>query len=463
MTIEFHRRLVPIAASLLLCACSNLMPVYERPALPVPDEFTRAVPALAQAAPVSLDWASYFPDPQLRGLIETALRNNRDLRVAVLNIEQARAQFQIREAERLPGVGASATANRARNAAGDPATVYAAGLLVSSWEIDFFGRLASLSEVARAQFLATQEARKAAHTALVSSVATSWLNLLADEELLRLAQQTFATREESLRLVKLRFDNGASSELDLHQAESLAESARVVVAQARRQSQLDRNALELLLGQALPADFRAAAALGSVNLADIPAGVPSTVLVQRPDVRQAELQLEGANANIGAARAAFFPRITLTAGIGSASEELTGLFKGGTWAFTAAPTLLQPLFDAGRNQANLEVSRVSRDIAVSQYERAIQSAFREVNDALSGRALLADQLEAQRRVAQAEGTRLRLSQLRYEAGVSSSLELLDAQRSAFVAEQALIQTRLQQLQNQIALYRAVGGGWSNRE
>jgi NodT family efflux transporter outer membrane factor (OMF) lipoprotein len=289
---------------------------------------------------------------------------------------------------------------------------------------------------------------------------TAWLNLIADEELLALARQTLATREESLRLVQLRFENGASSELDLRQAESLAETARVAAAQAQRQRQLDQNTLSLLLGQPLPADFRAATTLAQVDLAEIPAGVPSQVLVERPDVRQAELQLVAANANIGAARAAFFPRITLTAGLGTASGQLGDLFQSGTWAFTAAPQILQTVFDAGRNRAGLEVATVSREVAVAQYERAIQSAFREVADALAGRGLLTEQLQAQQRVSEAEAVRLRLSQMRYDAGVASNLELLDAQRSNFQAQQALIQTRLQRLLNQVNLYRAMGGGWN---
>lgn len=455
----FPRALAAVAAAALLSACS-MMPTYERPALPVPNEFPHAAPTGAAQQPVSLDWDRYFAEPQLRELIATALRNNRDLRVAILNIEQARAQFDIREAERLPGVGLGAGASRARTATGDAATTYTVGLLVSSWEIDFFGRLASLSEVARAQFLATQEASRAAQVTLVGSVVTAWLNLIADEELLALARQTLSTREESLKLVQLRFDNGASSELDLRQAQSLAETARVAAAQAQRQRLLDQNTLSLLLGQPLPADFRAATTLAQVDLAEIPAGVPSQVLVERPDVRQAELQLVAANANIGAARAAFFPRITLTAGLGTASGQLGDLFQSGTWAFTAAPQILQTVFDAGRNRAGLEVANVSREVAVAQYERAIQSAFREVADGLAGRGLLTEQLQAQQRVSEAEAVRLRLSQMRYDAGVASNLELLDAQRSSFQAQQALIQTRLQRLLNQVNLYRALGGGWN---
>ncbi|MBL0423386.1 efflux transporter outer membrane subunit [Ramlibacter sp. AW1] len=459
----FQRRILGAALALAsLAGCGSMIPAYERPAPPVPERFPYdGATTAAATAPADLEWETFFTEPQLRELITIALDHNRDLRAAALAIEQARAQFAIRDAERLPAVGAGANVNRGRNGPGDPVTTYSAGLLVSAWEIDFFGRLASLSEAARAQVLATQEARRATQVALVGSVAAAWLNLAADEEGVELARQTLATREESQRLVQLRFDNGASSELDLRQAQSLTESARVALAQAQRQQALDRNALNLLLGQARPPQFRVAVPLSKVSLPELPVGLPSQVLVQRPDIRRAEMELLASNAQIGAARAAFFPRISLTAGVGSASTELTSLFKGGTWAFTAAPQLLQPVFDAGRNQANLRASQVSREIAVAQYERAIQAGFREVADALASRALLAEQLRAQRQVAEAESVRLRLSRMRYDAGVSSNLELLDAQRSAFAAQQAEIQTRLQILLNQVALFRSLGGGWGD--
>ena len=446
----------PLLAT-LLSPCS-MMPAYERPAAPVAAAFPQ--PSAAGEAGTPLPWREFFTDERLRALIDTALRNNRDLRVAALNIEQARAQWGIREADRLPGVGAAVGGNRARSSGNTTTTTYTAGLLVSSWEIDFFGRLASLAEVGRAQFLATGEARRAVQVSLVASVANAWLGLAADDELLAITRQTLAAREESRRLVGLRFDNGASSELDLRQADSLTETARVALTQQLRQRQQNLNALTLLLGEPLPADYSAGVSTQSVSLPDVPAGLPSQVLVQRPDVRQAEELLVSANANIGAARAAFFPRISLTAGLGTASSELGLLFAGGSWGFTAAPQLLAPVFDAGRNQAGLRSAEVAREAAVAQYERAIQAAFREVADALAGRATLGDQLQAQSAVAQAESVRLRLTRMRYEAGVSSQLELLDAQRTVFAAQQAEIQTRLLRLQNQVALYRAVGGGWS---
>jgi NodT family efflux transporter outer membrane factor (OMF) lipoprotein len=449
-----------LTASLVaaLAGCS-MMPTYERPAAPVAASFPQA--GTTQGTPAAdLAWETFFEDARLRQLIGTALRNNRDLRVAVLNIEQARAQYDIRRADRFPTVGAQVAGTRAPTANGGSVSNYTAGLAFSAWEIDFFGRVASLSEAALAQYLATEEGRKAAQVTLVSTVANTWLNLVADEELLALTRQTLATRDESLRLVRMRFDSGVSSELDLRQAQSLAETARVALAQQERQRLLNLNTMALLLGEPMPADFKSSTTTVDIRLPDVPTGTPSEVLVRRPDVRQAEQLLLAANANIGAARAAFFPRISLTAGIGTASAELSGLFSGGSWGLTAAPQLLQPIFDAGRNRASLGAATASRDIAVAQYERAIQTAFREVSDALAGRATLADQLQAQRNVAEAEAGRLRLSQMRYDAGVASFLDLLDAQRSHFSARQAEIQTRLLRLQNQVLLYRALGGGWT---
>lgn len=451
-------RFAPLAAAAWLAAGCSMMPAYERPPAPVPGDWPYAA-APAGTPADALAWQSFFGDARLRELIGIALRNNRDLRVAMLNIEQARAQYDIRNADRFPTVNAAVAGSRTPAADGGTNKAYTAGLAVTAWEIDFFGRVASLGEAALAQYLGTEEGRKAAQVSLVAAVAATWLSLVADDELLALTRQTLATREESLRLTRLRFDNGAASELDFRQAQSLFEGARVALAQQQRLRAQDLNALALLLGEPVPASLQAPPTLASLALPDLPAGTPSDVLARRPDVRQAEQQLIAANANIGAARAAFFPRITLTAGVGTASSQLSELFQGGSWGWTVAPQLLAPIFDAGRNRAGLRSANVSRDIAVAQYEKAIQSAFREVSDALAGRATLGEQLQAQANVAEAEAVRFRLSQLRYDNGVSSYLDLLDAQRSLFAARQALIQTRLAQLQNQVLLYRALGGGW----
>jgi outer membrane protein, multidrug efflux system len=468
------RPLVLALGAVLIGGCS-MIPTYERPAAPVAAVFTATGSSAATAsgpAAAELPWRTFVNDARLAQLIDLALANNRDLRVAILNIEQARALAQVRRADIFPTVNAAVSGSRTPNSSGGITSQYSGGLLTSSWELDLFGRVGSLKEAALAQYLASEENRRATQTSLVAAVASGYLALLADDELLALTQQTLATRDESVRLTKLRLDNGAASELDFRQAESLAEGARVTLAQLQRQRALDENALTLLVGQPLPAGAVAPVTVPTAAndtvpaplalapaLADVPAGLPSDLLVQRPDIRAAEQQLIASNANIGAARAAFFPRISLTAGLGTASSELSGLFKSGSWGFTLAPQALLPVFDAGRNQANLESATAARAIAVAQYEKAIQSAFREVADALAGRATLTEQLRAQQAQAQAEAARYRLSDLRYRNGVASYLDLLDAQRSLFAARQALVQTRLAQLQSQVVLYRALGGGW----
>jgi multidrug efflux system outer membrane protein len=334
-----------------------------------------------------------------------------------------------------------------------------AGFGVTAFELDFFGRIRSLSDAALAQFMATDEARQNVQISLIATVANIYLGLLADADSLALTRQTLAARDESLKLTKLKFDQGVVSELDFQQAQSLVEGARVTLAQQQRQRALDLNALTLLVGQPLPDASIGGTSLATVAIpANLPAGLPSDLLMRRPDIRAAEQGLIAANANIGAARANFFPRISLTASAGIASSELSGLLKGGTFAWTLAPQMVLPLFDYGRNQANLGVAQASRDIAVAQYEKAIQVAFREVSDALAGQATYSEQLRAQIAQADAEAARFKLSDLRYKNGVASYLDLLDAQRSLFVAQQAIVQTRLAQLQNQVTLYKVLGGG-----
>jgi len=474
---QLPRLLAASAAVALLAGCS-MMPTYERPAAPVAADWpalsaTAAAPAGAGTnagaeagmAAADIEWQRFFSDPQLRRLIEAALRNNRDLRVAVLNIEQARAQFQIRRADQYPTLNAALTGSRQPGTNDSITSVYSAGLALTAYEFDFFGRVASLKEAALSQYLATEEGRKTTQISLVAAVANTYLGLLADEELIALTRRTLATREDSFRLSKLRFDNGVSSELDVRQAESLIEAARVSLAQLIRQRAQDQNALVLLLGEPATGDLAVALPAGKgladmPVMADVPAGLPSDLLTRRPDVRQAEQLLMAANANIGAARAAFFPRISLTATAGSASSHLGDLFKSGSFGWTMAPQLLLPIFDAGRNRAGLESATAGRDIAVAQYEKSIQSAFREVADALAGRATLGEQLRAQQAQANAEAVRFRLSDLRYQNGIASQLDLLDAQRSLFSAQQAVVQTRLAQLQSQVTLYKALGGGWT---
>lgn len=461
------------ALALAVLGGCALSPDYQRPEAPVATNYAIADTTPNATPAAALEWQSFFTDPALRRLIELALANNRDLRVAVLNIEQARAQYQVRRADQFPTINLGASGSRAPVASRSTGTgstaagafeTYNVGLVSSAYELDFFGRVASLKDAALSQYLATEESRKTAQISLIAAVATTYLNVLGDEAQLDVVRQTLGTREESQRLTKLRFDNGASSELDFRQAQSLTEAARVTLAQLKRQRVLDENALTLLVGQPLPADWLATTPAAqtleqTLLMAELPAGLPSDLLTQRPDIRAAEQQLLATNANIGAARAAFFPRISLTGGYGSTSSELSGLFKAGTYGWSFAPQISLPIFDAGRNQANLEVAKVNKEIAVAQYEKAIQTAFREVADALGGRAALAEQFSAQQAQAEAEAARFKLSDLRYRNGIASFLDALDAQRSLFSVRLGVLQTRLLQLQSQVALYKSLGGGW----
>ena len=485
----------PVAAAALLAGCQNLVPHYERPVAPVAASFPGEAASATAATPAAeIEWRQFFKDARLKRLIELSLQNNRDLRLAVLNIEQTRAQLGVRRADELPTVNAGATGSRVPNTSGGISSTYTAGFSVTAYELDFFGRVRALSQAAQALLLGSEEARKTVHISLIASVANSYLSLLADEEGLRLTRETLRTREASLKLTQLKFDNGAASQLDVSQAASLLESAKVTLAQLTRQSAQDENALVLLVGQPESADSAAdlpatlatnlpnalpnvlpnampgtspvtlpgALPLGGQALVpDLPASLPSDLLVRRPDVRQAEQQLLANNANIGAARAAFFPRITLTGSVGLASTDLGRLFTNGALAWTFAPQLLLPIFDAGRNQANLEAAQVNRDIAVAQYEKAIQTAFREVADALAGRATLGEQLRAQAAQLKAEETRMQLTDLRYRNGAASYFDILDAQRSLFTAQQALVQVQALQVQNLVTLYKVLGGGWKD--
>ncbi|MCE4538950.1 efflux transporter outer membrane subunit [Pelomonas sp. P7] len=456
------RALSLIATAALLAACAG-----PEPKKPTAAEAAQAaLPAAAFPTPggggttaaAALPWAQAFQGARLQRLIPLALANNRDLRVAAANIESARATAAARDADLWPTVNVGVSGSRATAANGGINSSYQAGLQVAAYELDLFGRLRSLDAAAQAALLGAEANQQAVRIALVAGVATAEIALQADEALLRITRDTLASREQSLQLIRQRFEGGITSEIDLRAAESALQAARVALAQTQRQRALDENALVLLLGSALPADLPApSGALADFEpLAELPAGLPSEVLTRRPDVRQAEQQLAAADANIDAARAAFFPRITLTGSLGTASNQLSGLFKNSAWSF--APSLVQPLFDAGRNRANLAQARAQRDIATAQYEKAIQSAFRDVADALAGRATLAEQRSAQAAQVDAESRRLALAEERYRAGIASSLDVLDAQRSLFAAQQALVQVQSQRAQNLVAVYRTLGGG-----
>ena len=444
------------AAACLLAACNTMAPHYERPAAPVASTFPAAAASASTTgvAPAAQPWQSYFTDARLDQLISAALVNNRDLRVSMLNIEVARAQVGLSRANEFPTVDVQGTHTRETGLQ----TIDTVGLAVAGYEVDLWGRVRSLTDAALAQLAATAEARKAAQISLIASVANAYYAMAGDQALLDVAEQTLKTRTDTLQLYQLRFDNGVASSIDLQLNKSLVETARVAFVSAKRQRALDQNALELLIGGPLPPQLPAAPAWDEMALPDVPTDLPSDVLLKRPDVLQAEQQLIAANADIGAARAAFFPTINLTGSYGTASTSLSHLFEHSAWTFIPQVTL--PIFDAGRNRNNLRVSEAQRDIATAQYEKAVQSAFRDVADALAGRATLVDQLAAQQAETDAESERFKLSNLLYTNGVASSLDLLDAQRSLFTSQQLLVQAKLALLQNRIAVYRALGGGWT---
>ncbi|WP_229507724.1 efflux transporter outer membrane subunit [Massilia sp. Dwa41.01b] len=459
--------LTPLALAMMLSGCLSLAPKYERPQAPVAPAFPElpksggtTLPTATSEAPANLAWQRFFADARLRQLIDMALANNRDLRVSILNIEQARAQYRITRADRLPTVAAVVSGNRQTTGEDAPIqSLYQAGLGVSDFELDLFGRVRNLSESALAQYLATEEARRTAQISLIASVANSYLTLLADDELLAITQQTLKTREESDRLTRLRFENGVVSKLELQQSTSLVENARGTLAQLQRLRAQDANLLTLLVGQQIPENLPAGATLATTELPDLPAGLPSDLLTTRPDIRAAEQQLIAANANIGAARE-LLPAHLADRQRRQRQHRTRGLFKSGSFGWTFAPQAVLPIFDLVRISAGVDAAKAGRDIAVAQYERSIQTAFREVADALAGQATYSEQLRAQRAVAVAEQDRFNLSELRYKSGAASYLDLLDAQRSLFQAQQAAVQANLARLQNQVTLYRVLGGGWS---
>ncbi|WP_293997612.1 efflux transporter outer membrane subunit [Sphaerotilus sp.] len=460
------RHLEIAVAALVLAGCTNLAPRHERPAAPIPARLPLPAEAAASAvteALAPLGWKAFVQSPQLAQLVERALDQNRDLRVAVLNVQRAEAQLGVTRADRLPTVNAGLIASAAPNAStGRQVQSYTAGVQVTAWELDLFGRIANLGEAAQAQVLATEAGRRSAELALVSAVVSGWLTLGADAELLSVAERTLASREASLKLAKLRFDVGAAAALELQTAQSLVAQARNTQVQLRRQQALDLNALALLTGGPVPAEWLPGAVAGTVAgaaevLAAVPVGLASDILLQRPDVIQAEQSLIAASANIGVARAAFFPRLSLTGSAGQAGSRLSELFQAGNFAWSLSASALAAIFDSGRNQANLNVAKVSRDIAVAQYEKAVQSAFRETADALAGLSSWREQLDAQRQQLDAAREIARLTELRYTNGAANVLERLDAERSLLAAEQALVQTRLAEQVNRVALFKALGG------
>ncbi len=460
--MNFTRTPLPllISAAVLLSGC-QFVPKYFKPDAPIPDSFPTATQAGAKSA-ADIGWRDFFQNPELQAVIQSALENNRDLKTAALRIEEARALFNIQRADELPTINATGNANRSRQLiVTNPTTnrtSYQVGASLSAFELDFFGRVKNLSNAALAQYLATEEARRAVQISLVGEVAKAWLNERALAEQSLLASRTLQARETSFDLVKKRFDAGITNALELSQSDTLVQSARAALLAARRQHAQASNALALLVGAAgkLP---DASATLSAQNIvADIAAGLPSDLIAHRPDIRGAEQKLRANQANIAAARAAFFPRISLTSSVGLASDNLSDLFSGSarTWSF--APQLILPIFDAGRNKANLSLAQVRTNIAVADYEKTIQIAFREVADALAARATIDEEVTAQQAVQKSQADRLTLAQARYKNGIANYLEVLDAERELFAAEQQLLQTRLLRLTNAVDLYRSLGGG-----
>jgi outer membrane protein, multidrug efflux system len=466
------------AAALLFASGCTLAPHYMRPAAPVRATFPAdgvyaSQPIAASAtrsahgsAAVDIGWRNFFADPRLQRLIELALANNRDLRVATLDIQAARAQYRITRAELIPTLDGVGTGSVQRYPAGVSTTGasmiqrdYNVGLS-ASWELDLFGRVQSLRDEALAQYFATAQARKAAQIALVAQVADQYLTLGAADEQLAVTARTLATAQASYALTKVQFNNGTGSELDVREAQTVVESALASQqAQARARAQA-LNSLVLLVGAPLPDNLPPARPLGEQDLlTDIPAGLPSDLLTRRPDIMEAEQQLRAANANIGAARAAFFPRISLTGAFGTASPTLGDIFKAGTAAWSFAPQIAMPIFEAGANVANLNLANVQKRIEVANYEKTIQTAFREISDGLAARGTYDQQIAALERDEHAQQRRLSLADLRYRNGVDSYFPVLSAQNDLESVQQQLVSVRLARWTNLVDLYRALGGGW----
>ncbi|MDI2144068.1 MULTISPECIES: efflux RND transporter outer membrane subunit EmhC [unclassified Pseudomonas] len=465
------KSLLSIAVAAFVLSGCSLIPDYQQPEAPVAAQFPQGPaysPAQAPAqAAAEQGWKQFFHDPALQQLIQVALENNRDLRVAALNIDAYAAQYRIQRADLFPAVSANASGSRQRVPARASQTgeanitsSYTATVGISAYELDLFGRVRSLSEQALQQYFATEEARRSTQISLVASVANAYLTWQADKELLKLTQDTLGAFEESYKLTSRSNEVGVASALDLAQSRTSVENARAQLARYTRQVAQDENSLTLLLGTSVPANLQAAKPLSDDLLADVPAGLPSDLLQRRPDILQAEYNLKAANANIGAARAAFFPSISLTANAGSLSPDLSGLFKGGSGTWLFQPQINLPIFNAGSLRASLDYAKIQKDIGVANYEKSIQTAFQEVADGLAARQTYTEQLQAQRDFVAANQDYYRLAERRYRIGVDSNLTFLDAQRQLFSAQQALITDRLAQLTSAVNLYKALGGGWN---
>jgi len=482
-----QRLIIASLAAAVLAACT-LMPHYERPQSPVADNWPAdAAGASGTASPeVSLDqigWRDFFTDPRLQRLVEIALENNRNLRIAVLNVAASEAQFRVERGNLFPAISATGAGLAARLPAngalplgrvagsggntqvssGSTATTlhyYSAGIGFTNYELDLFGRQRSLTTQAFEQYLAQSESRSSTQISLVAEVATDYFAVLADEALVKLTRETLQNEVESYELTMAMYERDTTTLLSLRQAESAVEAARANLAQYERQLAQDTHALALVLGQEIPADLPPPKDMNTAGLlAQVPEGLPSSLLTHRPDILSAEHTLRAANANIGAARAAFFPSIQLTASGGTASNRLKDLFSAGSSTWSFAPTITLPIFTGGQNRANLDLAHIEKNVTIAQYELTIQTAFREVSDSLSARGTYIDQRRAQEALVAADADAYRLAEMRFRSGVDNYLATLDAQRSLYAAQQGLVTVRQAELANQVTLYKALGGGW----
>jgi outer membrane protein, multidrug efflux system len=483
-----------------LAGC-NLAPEHVRPAGAVPAALPQggAYPALATDAPdvTAIGWRDFFTDPRLQRVIEQGLANNRDLRIAAGNVLQARAQYRVQRADLAPTTAVNGAATYTNNAFGATGggglgagtgtgggagtggaggvggglgaggagvttgnlEIYSVNVGFSQYELDLFGRVRNLTQAALEQYLATEEGERATRVSMIGEIASAWLTLAADQDRLRLARDTLTSFQESLRLTQAQFRIGVSSELEVRQAETNYQAARNDIATATTQIAQDQNALNLLVGTTVAAeDLPTNLGVAAYTLNDLPANLSSEILLKRPDVLQAEHQLAAESANIGAARAAFFPTISLTATLGTISTALSGLFGSNSETWTGSPAVSLPIFDGGRRRGNLDYAQASRRVAIATYERTLQTAFREVADALATRGTIGEQVAARTARAEAASVAARLADARYRAGVDSFLTSLDAQRTAYAAEQDLVTTRAARATNLVALYRTLGGG-----
>ena len=467
------KSLLTLAVTAFILGGCSLIPDYQTPEAPVAAQWPQG-PAYsptesAAVAAAEQGWRQVFNDPALQELIQTSLVNNRDLRVAALNIEAYRAQYRIQRADLFPAVSATGSGSRQRVPADLSQTgesgitsQYSATVGISAYELDLFGRVRSLSQQALEIYLSSEEARRSTQISLVASVANAYYTWQADQSLLKLTEDTLKTYEQSFALTRRSTEVGVASALDLSQARTAVEGARVKLSQYQRLVAQDLNSLTVLLGTGVPANLPAPLRFDADQLAQVPAGLPSDLLQRRPDILEAEHLLKAANANIGAARAAFFPSISLTANAGTLSPDMSGLFKGGSGTWLFQPQINLPIFTAGSLKASLDYSKIQKDINVAQYEKTIQTAFQEVSDGLAARKTFKEQLQAQRDLVAANEDYYRLAERRYRIGIDSNLTFLDAQRNLFSAQQALIGDRLSQLISEVNLYKALGGGWYER-